>query len=84
MARRAKKIREKGKLRLSSYFKKIEDGERVAIVEERSIRAAFPGRLQGMSGVVKGSRGKFKEVEIKDGGKMKTFIIHPVHLKVLG
>ena len=26
MARQGKKVREKGKLRLSSYFKKIEDG----------------------------------------------------------
>ena len=29
MARRAKKIRDKGKIKLSSYFKNIEDGERV-------------------------------------------------------
>ncbi|MBS3088043.1 50S ribosomal protein L21e [Candidatus Pacearchaeota archaeon] len=84
MARRAKKIRDKGKLKLSSYFKIIEDGERVAIVDERGIRMSFPQRLRGMSGKVVKSRGRFKEVEIKDGGKLKTFIIHPAHLKVLG
>ena len=83
MARRAKKIRDKGKLKLSSYFKVIEDGARVAIVDERGIHLGFPQRIRGMSGVVKASRGKFKEVEIKDGGKVKTFIMHPVHLKVL-
>lgn len=83
MARRAKNIREKGKLRLSSYFKKIEDGQRVAVVDERGVKMNFPARLRGMSGKVAGSRGKFKEVEIKDGNKAKTFIIHPVHLKVL-
>jgi len=83
MARRAKKIRDKGKIKLSSYFRVIEDGERVAVVDERGVRMSFPQRLRGMSGKVKGSRGKFKEVEIKDGGKLKLFIIHPVHLKVL-
>lgn len=83
MARRAKKIRDKGKLRLSSYFKVLSDGERVAVVDERGVRVNFPKRLRGMSGKVIGSRGRFKEVEIKDGNKTKTFIIHPVHLKVL-
>ena len=83
MARRAKKIRDKGKLKLSSYFKVIEEGERVAIVDERGVRLSFPQRLRGMSGKVMKSRGKFKEVLIKDGNKAKTFVIHPVHLKVL-
>ena len=83
MARRAKNVRAKGKISLSSYFKKIDDGVRVAIVDERGVRVNFPTRLRGMSGSVKGSRGRFKEVEIKDGNKLKTFIIHPVHLKVL-
>jgi large subunit ribosomal protein L21e len=83
MARRAKKIRDKGKISLSSYFKKIDDGARVCVVDERGVRVNFPQRLRGMTGKVKGSRGKFKEVEIKDGNKLKTFIIHPVHLRVL-
>jgi len=84
MARRAKKIREKGKLRFSSYFKNIDDGTRVAIVDERGVRVSFPSRLRGMSGKVKCARGRFKEVEIKDGNKLKTFVIHPVHLRILG
>ena len=83
MARQGKKVREKGKLRLSSYFKKIEDGASVALVTDVGVRAAFPARLKGMSGKVAGSRGKFKLVEIKDGNKKKTFIIHPVHLRKL-
>ncbi len=83
MVRRTKKIRTKGKLKLSAYFKNIDDGERVAIVDERGVRMGFPARLRGMSGKVKCSRGRFKEIEIKDGNKLKTFIIHPVHLRVL-
>jgi len=83
MARQKKRVREKGKLRLSGYFKKIDDGASVAIVADVGVRGSFPKRLKGMSGKVSGSRGKFKLVEIKDGGKMKTFIIHPVHLRLL-
>jgi large subunit ribosomal protein L21e len=83
MAKRGKSVREKGKLKLSSYFKNLEDGDNVALVVDHGVRSSFPSRLQGFSGKVAGSRGKFKLVEIKDGGKLKTFIVHPVHLKKL-
>lgn len=83
MTRRKKRIREKGKLRFSGYFKKIDDNSNVAVVVENCVRCSFPKRLGGMSGKILGSRGKFNLVEIKDGNKVKTFIIHPVHLKVL-
>ena len=83
MARQRKQVREKGKLKLSSYFKKIEDGANVALIINLGVRVAFPKRLKGMSGKVVGSRGRFKLVEIKDENKLKTFIIHPVHLKKL-
>ena len=83
MARQKKRVREKGKLKLSSYFKKINDGASVALVTDVGVRTSFPRRLKGMSGKVSGSRGRFKLVEIKDGNKLKTFIIHPVHLKKL-
>jgi len=80
---RGKKVRAKGKVKLSEYFKKIDDGTKVAVVIDRSVRAAFPKRLQGLSGKVIGSRGNYKLVEIKTGDKVKKFIIHPVHLKKL-
>lgn len=83
MVHKGKKVREKGKLKLSSYFKKINDGEKVALVTDIGVRASFPKRLKGMSGKVISSRGKCKLVQIKDGNKLKTFIIHPVHLRKL-
>ncbi len=83
MARLKKSVREKGKLRLSGYFKKFGDGDKIGIVMDPGIRASFPKRLRGMSGKVAGGRGKFKLVEIKDGSKLKTFIIHPAHLRKL-
>ena len=83
MARVKKRVREKGKLRLSGYFKKFSDGDNVGVVMDSGIRASFPKRLRGMSGKVGGSRGRFKLVEIKDGNRLKTFIIHPAHLRKL-
>ena len=83
MARQGKKIREKGKLRLSSYFKKVDDGCNVAVVSDVGVRFSYPKRIKGMSGKVLESRGRFKLVEIKDGNKAKTFIIHPIHLRKL-
>jgi len=81
MARRRTRVRKKGKLSLSRYFQKIEDGAKVAVVTDGGVRAAYPLRIQGQTGNVAGSRGRFKLVEIKDGNKMKTFIIHPIHLR---
>jgi len=80
---KGKQIRQKGKVKLSGYFKQIEDGKKVSVSRELGVRAGFPKRILGKSGKVIGSRGKFKLVEIKDGDKTKTFIIHPVHLKLL-
>lgn len=83
MARLRKHIRENGKLKLSKYFRKINDGENVGVIMDCGVRASFPRRLRGASGKITGSRGKFKLIEIKDGNKLKTFIIHPIHLRKL-
>jgi large subunit ribosomal protein L21e len=80
---KGKRVRQKGKLRLSSYFKKVEDGASVALVTDAGVRCSYPQRMKGMSGKVTGSRGRFKLVEIKDGNKLKTLIVHPVHLRKL-
>ncbi len=83
MARLRKCIRENGKLKLSRYFKNFNDMERVGVVMDRGSLISFPRRLRGMSGEIIGSRGESKLIKIKDGSKLKTFIIHPVHLKGL-
>jgi len=80
---KAKKIREKGKIKLSQYFKKLNDGDRVCIVQEKTVCSSFPTRLQGKSGIITTSRGNYKVVKLNDGNKEKNFIIHPVHLKKL-
>ena len=78
---KGKRIKEKGKIRFSDYFKNLSKGERISIVPDASVRSAFPRRVRGKSGVVLESRGKFKVVEVMDGARAKKFIIHPVHLR---
>ena len=78
---KGQKIREKGKIRFSKYFQKLEEGTQVAVVRDFGVNAAFPKRIQGKSGKIIGTRGTCKLVSIADGNKVKTYILHPIHLK---
>ena len=78
---RKKKQREKGKLRLSGYFKELKEGDSVSIVREPSIPAGFPERIQGKTGVIIGKRGKAYIVKLRDYIQEKQFIIPAIHLK---
>jgi len=78
---RRKKARTRGKLQLSKYFQEFKEGDAVAVKREVSIKASFPKRLQGKTGLIKEKRGKAYLTVIKDQNKEKTFIIEPIHLK---
>jgi len=76
-------MKERGKLRLSEYFKELKKGDKIAIKKEKSVKAGFPDRFQGLSGVVVRKQGRSYVVKIKDFKKEKTLIIPPIHLKRL-
>jgi large subunit ribosomal protein L21e len=76
-----KSIRTRGKIKLSRYFQELEKGDSVIISIEQSIQSSFPKRFQGRTGIVEEKRGKNYIIEIKDGDKIKKFIINPIHLK---
>jgi large subunit ribosomal protein L21e len=78
---RRKKVRTRGKLKLSEYFKKLSVGDKVALVKERSVVSNFPARMTGRTGTVTGIRGKSYIVDALDQKMKKTFIVHPIHLK---
>ena len=80
---KSKHVREKGKVKLSEYFKKFDEGERVSVIRELSVQPKFPLQLQGRSGVISGKRGNNYLVKINDMKKEKTYIIHPIHLRRL-
>ena len=76
-----KKIRTRGKLKLSKYFQEFKEGDNVSVVKERAIKSSFPVRLQGRTGKIQEKRGRSYFVKINDQKKEKRFIIEPIHLK---
>ncbi len=76
-----KPIRTRGKLQLSRYFQELNKGDFVAISRESAVQSNFQKRLQGITGLVEGRRGKVYIVKIKDGNKEKKILIEPIHLK---
>jgi large subunit ribosomal protein L21e len=76
-----KPVRERGKLQLSRYFQELKEGDFVAISRERTVAVNFKKRLQGITGVVEGRRGKAYIVKFKDGNKEKRLLVEPIHLK---
>ncbi len=80
---KGKKQNQKGIIKLSEYFKKLEKGDRVAIKRDLGVNASFPKRINGKTGIVEGIRGKAYIVRIKEYTKEKSFIIPPIHLKKL-
>ena len=77
-----KNIREKGKLSLSRYFESFEIDENVLLKAEPSVQKGmyFP-RYHGKYGRVVGKKGRCYNVVIKDGGKERMMVVHPVHLR---
>lgn len=76
-----KSIRTRGKLQLSRYFQELKKGDFVSISREPAVQSSFPTRLQGITGVVEGRKGKTYIVKLKDGNQSKEILIEPIHLK---
>ena len=76
-----KPVRTRGKLSLSRYFQKLEQGDYVAISRDVIVQSDIKKRLQGITGVIESRRGKSYMVKIKDGNKEKRLLIEPIHLK---
>lgn len=73
--------RQKGKFSFMKFFQKFNEGDSVAVVRELSFNFGYSKRLQGRTGKVVGRRGSAYEVEIKDLGKPKRYILRSIHLK---
>lgn len=77
-----KNIRKKGKISISSYFQEFKEGDKVALKAEPAVqKGMYFRRFHGQTGIIKGKTGKCYEVMLKDRGKQKMLIVHPVHLK---
>lgn len=77
-----KNIREKSKIRISSFLQTFNNGDRVALKAEPAYqKGQYFLRFHGKTGVISGQRGKCYEVKIKDFNKEKMLVVHPIHLK---
>ena len=78
----SKERKNRGKISITRYLQKFEIGQRVDLSVEPAVhKGMYSPRFIGKSGIVSGMQGKCYKVQIKDGGKSKTLIVHPVHLK---
>ncbi len=72
------------RITVNDKLKSFSIGDKVCIVLNSSQHKAMPHpRYQGSVGVVKGTRGNAYLVSINDGGKSKTLISYPEHLKAV-
>ncbi len=72
----------KGKLSVSGFVKKLEIGDDVLLSAKPAIlEGIYFRRFHGRIGKVVGMQGTCYMVKIRDGGKQKTLIVGPVHLK---
>lgn len=77
-----KPIHQRGKVNITKFFQEFKPGDRVALKAEAAYKkGGYNLRYHGKNGVVEGNQGECYTVAIKDGGKRKSLIVHPVHLK---
>ncbi len=74
----------KGKVSLTDYFQSFKTGDKVHLSVEPAVqKGMYNPRFANKAGVVEGTQGNCYKIHIKDSGKSKTLIVHPVHLKKL-
>ena len=72
----------RGKISITRYLQKFEDGDVVQLVCEAAIqKGIYDLRYHGKPGKVAGLQGNCYKILIKDKGKEKSLLVHPVHLK---
>lgn len=78
----SKHVSKKGKISIRNYLQGFSVGDKVGLSVEPSIHEGmYCRRFVSRIGVVKAKKGRCYEVTIKDGGKEKTLIVHPCHLR---
>jgi large subunit ribosomal protein L21e len=74
--------RERGASPPQRAIQEYETGQKVHLKIDPSVsEGRFHPRFNGHTGTVAGTQGRAFKVEINDGGKDKTLIVRPAHLK---
>lgn len=79
-----KNKRSKGKISITKYFQKFNIDQKVALSVEPAVqKGMYCARFMQKTGIVKGMQGSCYKIQIIDGRKNKTLIVHPIHIKKL-
>ncbi len=73
--------RDRGKVSFTKFFQKFQPGDKVAVVRELSQKFGYSNRIQGRTGTVLEKRGSAYHVELSELGKLKKYLLRPIHLK---
>jgi large subunit ribosomal protein L21e len=75
-------VKERGKLYISKFLQEFDNGCKVVLKANPTYtHGLYFLRFHGRIGEIIGKQGDCYKVQLKDGGKVKQFITHPVHLK---
>lgn len=78
----SKSTRQKGKMSMRTYLQELEVGDKVTLKLEPAVQGGmYLPRFHGKVGIVKKRQGECYQVQIQDGAKQKTVVVHPIHLK---
>ena len=73
---------EKGKISASAMFRNFSAGDTVILSPNPAVQdGIFCFNYSGRHAIVVGKRGRCYELLLRDGGKQKKLIVHPIHLK---
>ena len=77
-----KNTRDKGKISITRFFQEFVKGDKVLLAAEPAVQTGmYDPRFHSKVGMVESKRGHCYNVAIKDGGKAKSLIVHPIHLR---
>ena len=80
-----RETKDKGKINIKRFLQSFKQGEKVQLLADpRYQKGMFPLRFYGKTGIIESKKGNSYYVDIKDGSKKKSFIVHPAHLKKEG
>lgn len=78
----SKSPRSRGLSPITHEFQDFDEGDKVNIVIDPSVHRGMPhSRFHGKTGTVVGTQGRAFVVKVKMGGKQKTVISRPEHLR---
>ena len=76
------KHRNKGKIKIRDYLQSFNEGDKIVLRIMPNVQSGIPfRRFVGLTGIVNGKQGVAYKVDVIDGKKTKSLLVHPVHMR---